>query len=141
MEVEEDMILSVNEGQSWVLENIAILEGALVVPLGVSTSSAVDELILGQRLLRTLHLDAQRMISDLRRHDRGYIETRRRVHLIEDAKRGMEGKTDTEVWLDLGERARKEQKAQEEMQRAQEQRRDEDNKDISEETVCPCIIL
>ncbi|KAL2831697.1 hypothetical protein BDW59DRAFT_181775 [Aspergillus cavernicola] len=133
MGVEKDIIESLDGDQSWVLGNITVLEGALAAPPPEgNTWPSADELGLGRRLLQNLHLDVERVIFDIRQHNRSYFEARRRVNLIEDAKRETAGRNDTEFWAAIGERAQEEQKLQ--------KRRRIEN--IQEEgIVCPCVIL
>ncbi|KAL5046153.1 hypothetical protein BDW71DRAFT_197874 [Aspergillus fruticulosus] len=82
-------------------------------------------------LLQTLHLDVERMIFDIRRYNKSYLEARRRVNMIEDVKRETAGRSDTEFWVVIGERAQEEQRLQE--------RRTENIQE--ERDVCPCAIL
>ncbi|KAL4982049.1 hypothetical protein BDW68DRAFT_192486 [Aspergillus falconensis] len=113
MEVEKDVIESLHRDKAWVLGNIALLEGALAFP--------------------------PRMIFDIRRYNKSYLEARRRVNLIEDAKRETAGRSYTEFWVVIGERAQEEQRLQESRRTENMQERTENIQE--ERDVCPCAIL
>ncbi|KAH8431474.1 uncharacterized protein LDX57_009137 [Aspergillus melleus] len=137
MGIEKDVIQDLDENQCLAFNNIMLLEGALAYqPLEGMTGPTADQLAHGKRLLGTLHEDVVRMILETQRHDKSYVEARRRVDRIEDAKRKTRGKTDSEYWATIGEAVREEQRFQERMriegipQPVQ-----------GEGWICPCVIL
>ncbi|RAH59880.1 hypothetical protein BO85DRAFT_518635 [Aspergillus piperis CBS 112811] len=137
MGIEKDVIQRLDENQCLAFKNIMLLEGALAYqPLEGMTGTGADNLAYGKRLLRTLHEDVVRMILETQRHDRSYLEARRRVNLIEDAKRETTGKSDSEYWVTIGEKVREEQRLQERMRAVGIPQPPPD-----EGWICPCVIL
>ncbi|KAL3475982.1 hypothetical protein BJX99DRAFT_270797 [Aspergillus californicus] len=137
MGIEKEIIQRLDKNQCLAFKNIMLLEGALAYqPLKGMTGPMADNLDHGKRFLRTLHEDVVRMILETQRHDRSYVEARRRVNLIEDAKRETMGKSDSEYWAAIGEKVGEEQRFQELMRvEGISQPRQ------GEVWICPCVIL
>lgn len=133
MELEQEIVISLHEDQSRLLHKINVLEIALADSTPESNAgTSADELVVGRRLLRNLHLDVGQTILGILQHNRSYLEAERRVNLIEDSRRETAGRNDTEFWVAIGERA------QEEERRLQERI---ENGDTQEDSACPCIIM
>lgn len=133
MELEQEIIISLHEDQSRLLHKINVLEIVLADSTPESNAgTSADELVVGRRLLRNLHLDVGQTILGIRQHNRSYLEAERRVNLIEDSRRVTAGRNDTEFWVAIGERA------QEEERRLQKRT---ENGVTQEDSACPCIIL
>ncbi|CAK46243.1 uncharacterized protein BO96DRAFT_405507 [Aspergillus niger CBS 101883] len=111
MELEQEIIISLHEDQSRLLHKINVLEIVLADSTPESNAgTSADELVVGRRLLRNLHLDVGQTILGIRQHNRSYLEAERRVNLIEDSRRVTAGRNDTEFWVAIGERAQEEER-------------------------------